>query len=180
MAELITLARPYAKAVFDLASEQKLQAEWARILTCLSLTAKNPHVARLIGDPTIEDTRLIELFNEVCDVVLTEQDNKLNKQRYQFVCLLTGEDRLNLLPQIAVLFHNMQAEQEGLVEADVTSAYPLSEAERASLQKKLANYFASKIELNFREDSDLIGGFVIRAGNWVMDASIKGKLTKLT
>lgn len=73
MAELTTLARPYAKAVFDLATSNKNQQDWARILSCLSLTAEDVQVARLLMDPNVTKSELVELFNEVCDVFLKEQ-----------------------------------------------------------------------------------------------------------
>ncbi|OGT53571.1 MAG: ATP synthase F1 subunit delta [Gammaproteobacteria bacterium RIFCSPHIGHO2_12_FULL_41_15] len=180
MAEQMTLARPYAKAVFNLATSQNRQADWARILTCLSLTAQDSAVARLIGDPTIEKAQLIELFNEVCDVALTDQDNALNKLRYQFICLLTEEGRLNLLLEIADLYHNMQVAEEGLVEVDVTSAFELDDDERKILEEKLTKRFSAKVDLTFHVDESIIGGLVVRAGNWVMDGSVKGKLAKLS
>lgn len=179
MAEKVTLARPYAKAVFDLAITHQTETQWARILACLAFAVVDKPMAKLIANPEVSKSQLITFLNEICDVVLAEQNNELNKERHHFICLLAEAHRLHLLPEIEQLYRQMLADKEGLVEIAVTSAFLLNDEQRQAIEKRLAKRFNAKVDLSFNEDEAIIGGLIIRAGNWVMDGSIKSQLAKL-
>ena len=179
MAENSTIARPYAKAVFSDAVKNKLASKWLTVLQTFSQMSKENLVRALILNPVLTSQQRISFFVDVIESSLPGILSVMKDRVTNFITLLADEKRLSLLPDIARLFQQLLREQEGVLEADMISAYPVSEDHRESMKKALEQRFHCKISLTFQVDETLIGGAVIRAGNWVIDGSVKGKLTKL-
>lgn len=179
MAENLTIARPYAKAVFEQALADHSLVEWESMLQRLSLIAADQQAAALFDNPQVSDQQLLELFLQVS----TKGGPKLSPQRQQelknFLIVLIREKRLAVLPEIFDRYQRLMAAEREVKEVTVTSAYPLDETRRNSMIASLTRYLHSKVAVDFQEDRDLIGGAVIRCGNWVMDGSVAGKLRQL-
>lgn len=179
MAQQLTIARPYAKALFKDALDSKLLNPWSDVLEVLRLIAKNEKMVWVITNPKLANEQRIQVFCDLVQTTLKEAAAKLGDQFKNFITLLANEKRLILLPDIATLYHQLLIAEKNVVEAEVISAFPLSQDHREQLQERLEARFKSSVLLNFVKDKALIGGTVIRVGNWVMDDSIKGKLSKL-
>lgn len=179
MSQQLTIARPYAKAVFSDALDNQLLVQWSEVLAALTDIVNNTTVKRLIIDPSQTAKDLKDLFYNLAQSTLPSAVSALGERLENFIKLLVREKRLALLPDIALIFHQLLNEKKGIIDAEIVSAYPMSEDHRESIQKALEARFSSKVSLNFIKDDSLIGGAVIRAGNWVMDGSVKGKLAKL-
>lgn len=179
MASHITIARPYAKALFEYASEHNQVDAWLAALSVLAITVGQGDVQQMLKNPEQSQQDMVELLKDVARAVIAAELSSLGDGFVNFLSLLAENKRLNILPDISRAFHLYHAEQTGMVEADVVSAYVLTDAQRASLQQKLEQRFNTKVELNFSEDASLMGGMIITAGNWVMDGSIKSKIERL-
>lgn len=172
MAELTTLARPYAKAAFEYAQAQQQLAAWSAMLSLAAAVSQDDTVQRLLKAPRLTSTDKATTFNEVCG-------EKFDAQVRNFIHVLSENDRLALLPQIVSLFELYKAEQEKSVDVDVTSAFALSDEQQDKLAKVLSARLGREVRLHAAEDASLIGGVVIRAGDLVIDGSVRGKIAKL-
>lgn len=170
--ERATLARPYAEALAKLAAAGGDWHAWSDRLALLARVVADPQVADLAANPAVPTARVAELIVAVCGDRLGGEGNKL-------VELLAENKRLALMPEIVALFKVMKAAHEGVLEARVATAYELSPAQMASLVAKLEAKFGRKINASQSLDADLIGGVVIRVGDEVMDASVRGGLESL-
>jgi len=172
MSELTTVARPYAKAAFDFAVESQAVSEWNDMLFFASEVAKNDEiVAFLSGSHSPEVTS--DLFIKVCGEQLNEKGQNLVK-------VMAENGRLVALPAVAELFEELKAQYENEIEVDVTSATEISAAQQEGLAAALEKRLARKIKLNCSVDSEVVGGLLIKAGDTVIDATIRGKLNRLT
>lgn len=172
MAESSTVARPYAQAAFELAREQGDLSGWSEMLSFLAAVAQDPTMQAMFGTPELSDEQLGGLVIDIAG----ERLDELGKN---FVKVLAGNDRLVLLPEIAEQFEEMRAEAEGTVEAEVVSAYELSDAQKQQLAEGLKKRFGRDVKLVTRVDEALIGGAVIRAGDLVIDGSAAEQLNRL-
>ena len=172
MADPITLARPYAKAAFESARETNALGEWSRMLGMAAAVSKQPAVHVALTDPGRSWQQVADLFSDLCG-------EELNGQAQNLVSLLAENKRLLLLPQICVLFDELKAIQERSVEVEFITAFPVSGAASDHLEKALRARLKRDIRLTASVDPALIGGAVIRAGDQVIDSSIRGKLAKL-
>jgi F-type H+-transporting ATPase subunit delta len=170
--ERTTLARPYAEAAFRLAAERKTLAGWSEMLKLASAVAADPQMSRLIDNPRVARERFVEFFLDVCG-------KKLDKDGGNFIRLLTENHRLTLLPEIAALFEALRAEAETRVEAEVISATAVSDAQLKTIAAALKKRLGREVTLSTRLDPALVGGIVIRAGDLVIDGSVRGKLGAL-
>jgi len=173
MAELVTVARPYAKAAFKFAAEAKAFAEWSAMLGFAAAVMSDKTVAKALDNPQLTADKKAELFIKICG-------DKLSAPGKQFVHQLAQNKRLKALPQVSVLFEKLLAEQQRKQEVQVTSAYQLSAAEQENLKKVLAKKLGKEINLQSDVDKKLIGGVIIRAGDMVIDSSVRGKLQQLS
>lgn len=171
MAERTTLARPYAEAVAALARENNTWQPWSDALVTLGQLAQTPEMMALVANPAVEDARVIALLRELGGALSTEAVNLLN--------VLAENKRLPLLPAIAALFEEARAAAEGIMEARITTAYPLSAAQVDALRARLEARFGRKVEASQNTDPALIGGVIVAVGDEVMDASVRGRLEKL-
>lgn len=173
MQEYLTLARPYAKAAFEFALENKAISAWQQFLQVAAEVLKNPQTAAFLRDPTATEGKLLELL----EGVLGEQADSFRKN---FLKLLASYKRLTLLPTIFRVFHEFKAEHEKQVDVDVFSASPLTSAQLQQLSQKLETRLHRKVALHEHLDVSLLGGFLVRAGDFVIDGSVRGRLQRLT
>lgn len=172
MSELSSIARPYAQAVFELARESDRFEHWSSNLSQLSELVEHPDLAIVIRDPRIARNMVLNLILEVASDNLDEQSKNL-------VRILIHYRRLPSLPLIAQQFESLRAEHEGIVEAQIEIAYELDQQQQDSLIDAMQRQLGRKVRLTSCVNTDLIGGAVIRAGDWVIDGSIKARLQKL-
>ncbi len=172
MAELATLARPYAKAVFEVARSDGDLDRWSRMLALLAAAAENETVRTLLTSPNVEEVVKAEKIADLCADELTERGRR-------FLMVLARYKRLPLLPEIRALFEALRAEAQSTLDVTITSAYDLSGDELESLKSALSRRFQREITVRTDVDASLIGGAVIRAGDTVIDGSVRGRLAKL-
>ncbi|GGW96535.1 F0F1 ATP synthase subunit delta [Alteromonas halophila] len=172
MSELTTVARPYAKAAFDFAVEHKAVDQWQQMLTFAGAVAQNEEMHALLTGAMASE-QLAEIFMNICGEELDENGQNLIK-------VLAENKRLAALPDIVVLFDAYKAEYDKEVEVDVTSAAELSDTQQQELSKSLEERLARKVKLNCNVDPDLIAGLVVKAGDTVIDGSVKSKLNRLS
>lgn len=173
MSELSTLARPYAEAVFRLAQDEKDLTGWSLRLKSLALIVADTQMARLIADPVVAADRVAGLIIEVAGSDLGDRGSN-------FVTVLAENDRLSLLPEIGVQFETLKADAEGTLEATITSAQELSQAQLDELVAGLKARFNRAVNVQVAVDPELIGGAVIAIGDQVIDGSIKGRLQRMS
>ncbi|NBA97034.1 F0F1 ATP synthase subunit delta [Pseudomonas sp. R5(2019)] len=172
MAELTTLARPYAKAAFEHAQAHQQLANWSAMLGLAAAVSEDDTMQRLLKAPRLTSAQKATTFIDVCG-------DKLNAQAQNFIHVAAENDRLGLLPEISALFDLYKAEREKSVDVDVTSAFALNKEQQDKLAKVLSARLNREVRLQATEDSTLIGGVIIRAGDLVIDGSVRGKLAKL-
>lgn len=170
MAERITTARPYAKAIFALARKSNALGPMSTGLQRAATVVADPSVHALLGSPHVTPAQLAGLVNEIAGL---DDDGR------NFVSLLAQNRRLGFLPEIAALFEQMKSEVENAVDVEVVAATKLTSDQEsryaAALQKKLGR----QVRLHTRIDDSLLGGAVLKAGDLVIDGSLKGRLERL-
>ena len=173
MAERITIARPYARAAFEAAQAKHQLAAWSRALMAAAAGVGEPAVQTLLGSPKLPKQQLAQIFIELVG-------QELGDRGANFIRLLAENRRLGLLPEIAQGFEQLRADAERTIEAIVVSASPLGDKERAALAQALKQRLDREVTLKCEIDPRLIGGAVIRAGDLVIDGSVRSKLERLS
>ncbi|KKC98423.1 MULTISPECIES: F0F1 ATP synthase subunit delta [Photobacterium] len=171
MSEMTTIARPYAKAAFDYAVEKGELAQWSEMLTFASEVAKNDTIQDVLDGGYAAD-KLTEIFLSVCGEQLNDAGQNLIK-------VMAENGRLKILPEVCTQFLFLKDELEKTIEANVISAVTLDEGQMSAIISKLEQRLARKVKLNCSVDETLIAGVVIRAGDLVIDQSVRGKLARL-
>jgi len=169
--EPLTLARPYARAAFELAQEQRALGEWAHKLAFAAQVAADAQTAPLFGDPRIASGQFAGLF--------LPEGEPADSPFARFVATLAENQRLHALPEIAALFEQLKREAEHVLKVRITSAAPMGATEAARLREALKRRFNRDIELEQSLDPSMLGGAVIDAGEMVIDGSIRGRLARL-
>ena len=169
MAELITVARPYAEAVFSLAREQKSLDKWSDTLAQLAVIAQDPEMTLLIADPERDGAQIRDLFASILGSSADDGARNL-------VAALQENGRLMLLPEIARQYEQLKNSAEGVLEAVVETAFPLSESQGKDLTAMLSDKYGKTVHLTIQDAPDLIGGVRILVGDDVIDGSVRGKL----
>jgi len=172
MAEPSTVARPYAEAAFKLADGAGALAKWSEMLAELAAVAQDARVRVAIGDPNQPDAKVAGLFISVLS-------GKLTGEAENFVRVLAQNDRLPLLPEIRTQFEALKNEREGVVEAEVQSAFELSDAQLADLVQRLEKKTGRKVRTKVTVDRELIGGVKVVLGDKVIDGSARAQLGAL-
>ena len=176
MAENLTLARPYARAVFELADEKRAFDGWSKTLSVLAALSADPSVQDMFTSPQAAPAVRAEVLAELAG----KAGQKLDQQGRNFVRLLAENRRLTLLPEIAADYERLRAEAENTLEVELMAALPVPAEEQNRLSEALQKKLGRKITLKYVEDKSLIGGAVIRAGDLVIDGSVREKLGRLT
>lgn len=174
--DITTIARPYAAALYARAQETGQVADWSEALALLAAIGSDPAMALQISNPNVPRDAL-------CDIILAvakaQTGGAFGAEPANLVRLLAQNHRLNLLPELTTLFEALRTAQQGLRNARVRSAYPLTESEQQALVAALGARLGGAIDLTVEQDPALIGGVEIRVGDLVIDGSIRGKLEKL-
>ncbi|MBE0439006.1 MAG: F0F1 ATP synthase subunit delta [Gammaproteobacteria bacterium] len=172
MAEAITIARPYANAVFAIAHEKSELKAWSDLLATLSLCVADPKMQSIITSPAVSDEQVITLLADIAGELLSVEGRN-------FLALLAEKNRLMILADIAVLFEQLRAEAEQTMVADVTSSRALTPEQEQKIATALKQRFGRDVTLNSSVDESLLGGAIIRAGDLIIDGSALGKLNRL-
>lgn len=174
MAERLTAARPYAVAVFELAQVRAELKAWSQTLAVAAAVATDAAMMRLAFDPRVSRRELAEVFTDVC-----KKAGAASAEASNLFQLLIENRRLTLLPEIARLYEELRGAAEGTIEAEVVSAVALSVAQQAAMAAGLKQRLQREVKLHTRIDPALVGGAVIRAGDLVIDGSVRGRLERL-
>ena len=169
MSELATLARPYAAAVFKRAKEKNATEMWAHSLTFISTVLSDKDVSFIVANPKVSKQALLTLILDICQ-------SHIDKEGENFLKLLVHNNRLSLVSTISALFEAYKAEDEGYVDVEVSSAYDFSESAQLKFAETLEKKLSKKVRMNVTVDKSLIGGVLVRAGDQVIDGSIRGQL----
>ncbi len=172
MSELATLARPYAAAVFKRSLETGTIEKWSKSLAFLSAVLNDKEISAVVDNPKVSRERLSMLMLDICQ-------GQVDEEGANFLKLLVQNNRLTLAPTIAELFEALKAESEGYVDVEVATAFAFSKEEKQSFTSTLEKTLSKKVHMNVTVDKSLIGGVLVRAGDRVIDGSIKGQLQQL-
>lgn len=172
MAELSTIARPYAVAAFQLGKEKKALKQWSEMLGFLKQVVSDPQMKTYIENPKVNAADLEATLMKVCD-------DKLDLHGQNLIKVLVEYGRLLILPAIASAFEELKAQDEGTLEARIIAAVKPSAAETKDLVNRLEAKFGKKIEASVSVDPEIIGGIKIIVGDTVIDASVQGQLQNL-
>ena len=176
MAETTTIARPYARAAFEEAEASGELKRWSELLQAAAVVAADPSMRALLATPQLSYQQKAELLLDICSAVCTDGIPEAGRH---FITLLAENRRLAVLPYIVVLFEKRRAEVEQTVQAELVSAFPISDAQRDEIAEGLKARLKRTIMLDCKVDQSLIGGAIIRAGDLVIDGSVRGQLQKL-
>jgi F-type H+-transporting ATPase subunit delta len=173
MAELSTVARPYSEALFAVAqADQGGLASWAEQVQRLAYVAAQPDVRSAMADPRLSDEQRVSIF-------LSMVQPAVDKHFENFVALLMTNDRLLLLPQIAEQFEALKDTAEGVAQANITSAFPMSDDQVSQLISLLEPKFGLKLKPHVTVDAALIGGVRVHVGDQVLDTSVQAQLVRM-
>ena len=172
MAELSTVARPYAKAAFEYAQQTGQVSDWSTMLGFAAQLVGDAGFTAYLERPTLTAAQQAELF-------LQAAGPALNAQGRNFITYVIAHKRLAALPAISTLFEALKAEAERAADVEVTSAFSRSDTQQAALALELTRKLGRQVKLSTQVDSSLIGGVVVRSGDLVIDGSVRGKLAKL-
>jgi F-type H+-transporting ATPase subunit delta len=172
MAEPSTVARPYAEAAFKLAEEADALGKWSEMLAALALVSKDERVQRAASNPSVSDDQVAGLFIAILA-------GRLSGDGENFVRVLAHNKRLELLSLIHEQFEALKNEREGVVEAQVQSAFELTEAQVADLVQRLEKKTGRKVRARIEVSKDLIAGVRILLGDKVIDGSARAQLGAL-
>jgi F-type H+-transporting ATPase subunit delta len=172
MADRYTIARPYAKALFEFALGQKKLDDWSQVLVRAAIVVRDERIRALLTSPHVTTEQLAQL---VIDIV----GGRLDEEGRNFLRVLAQNRRLGFLPEIAAIYEKLKAEEENTVDVTVTSAVALD----AALQKKFAAALKERlhrdVRLQSQTDPSLLGGAILRADDLVIDGSLRGRLERL-
>lgn len=172
MAEPSTLARPYAEAVFRLADAAGSLREWSDMLANLATVAADPAAAAALNNPHLSAP-------QAADMLIGILSGRLTAEAENFVRVLAENRRLELLPEIASQFEALKNEREGVVEAQIESAFPLEQAQLDELVSRLEARTGKRVKAHVSIDKDLIAGVRITIGDKVFDGSVRAQLQAL-
>lgn len=173
----VTIARPYAKAAFEVARDTNTLQEWLEQLALLGEVAKHYEVTQVLNDPRLTEAQKINILEAVCQSKIYQ--GKIGEQQKQFLSLLAEYGRLSLLNEIYELFSAYKADFERVIDVRLTSATPLEGNLQNRFAEVLSKRLGRQVDLVCDTDPELIGGAIIRAGDQVIDGSVKSRLERL-
>lgn len=171
--ERITVARPYASAAFSHAKAAGDFDRWSAMLLLAGQYSESEPMRALYGDPRVGKDRLAELFIELCGEALGEFGEN-------FIRLLVENNRISILPEIYILYEALRADHDACIDVNITAALEVSPATQKAISAALEKRFSKNVQVSVDIDPSLIGGAVIRAGDEVIDGSVKGRLQQLS
>jgi F-type H+-transporting ATPase subunit delta len=172
VAERATIARPYAKAAFEYARAANATAPWSRGLKTAAAIVADGRVAALTKSPKLSAADVVSLVDDVAGA-------DLDARMQNFVSVLAENHRLLLLPEIAAHYEELRSEVENTVDVEVISAVPINHEQQQKLSAALSARLKRKVRMQNTVDATLLGGAVVRAGDLVIDGSLKGRLERL-
>lgn len=172
MSSNTTLARPYARAAFELARGSDDLSGWGSALEASAAVVTNEGVAEWLKSPDLDRNRAVQFITETIG-------GELDERFTRFLAVLAANDRLSVLPEVAELFAELRQEAENRLEVRVVSASPLEDDQARRMKAALARRFDCEIELDNEVDPGVLGGAVIYAGDEVIDGSLKGRLRQM-
>ena len=175
MSDTITIARPYAKALFEHALSSGALSQWSSLLSMLAEVACNNEVVEFVSNPTTTAAQQAELFESVVKAKAGSEQTALSN----FLLMLAENKRLLAIPAMAILFEVLREEHEQTMTVTVHSYSTLTSSQEQALINMLTNRLKRQVTLNITIDKTLLGGAIIQAGDLVIDGSVRGKLTKL-
>jgi len=182
MADNNTIARPYARAAFELANEKGERDAWSNALDAASDMLSDGQVVRFLANPALTDAQRLDFLTDLIGSAGRHAEVLAGGNEYgtNFLKLLLEYGRVAVLPEIAAHFEALKATFENTVDVVVTSAAPISKAQQASIASALKERLGRNISLSTEIDENLIGGAVIRAGDVVIDGSLRARLAGLS
>ena len=174
-----SIARPYAKAAFETAKESGQLATWSAALRALSVAVEDKAMASVLANPLVRSEQSVELLLSVLDKVGGTASSNSDKHLENFIRILGENKRLSLIPEIADLFEADVAKDEGYLKLTVTSAFPLDDSQQDQVKQKLRTQLDTDVKITYDTDAAIIGGIVVRSDQWVLDDSVRGRLTRL-
>ncbi len=172
MAELTTVARPYAEAAFRAALESSASPQFGDALRALGIAASNVQMASMLGNPRVTAA-------EKADVLAASTGSSISPILANLIAVLLENGKASLLPFISEHFERLQREHDGVIKATITSAYALSDSDRAGLIDALARKYGKKVVADVKVDDSLIGGARVQVGDDVVHASVRDTLDKM-
>ena len=169
MAELVTVARPYAEALFRLGRDGNALPAWSDRLAFLVSVYQDPQMQAAIGNPKVS-------ASDVERLLLSIAGDRIGAEGQNLIKLLAHNRRLSVLPEIRDLFERLKLENDGMLEARISSAFPLDDSQRNGVVNLLSSRFKRKINATVTVDPELIGGIKVEVGDKVWDASVRGRL----
>jgi len=179
MADNNTVARPYAQAIFELANESGDLATWSGALDVASQLLVDGQVVEYLGDPAFSNEQRLEFLGGLFAKVGVDTLGGKDKKGTNFLKLLLEYGRIAALPEISSHFEALKAQVENMVEVTVTSASPISKIQQDSIAKALQARLGRDVNIATEIDENLIGGAVIKAGDVVIDGSLRARLEGL-
>lgn len=178
MSDFETVARPYSRAIFELASEQKNLQAWSDVLQLAATVAKDEAMQALVASPSMLASDVSELFVSVMSAV--DDGPQMTQEVKNMVALLAENDRLLALPEIAAGYETYKQEAEGIIEVVVTTAKELTAEQNDNIVKNMKQRLGKEVTITSKIDESLIAGAIIKAGDLVIDGTARGQLDKLT
>lgn len=172
MAELTTIARPYAKAAFVFAKEQGALDKWEKMLGLAAAVAGDASMRAYLDQPELDDAAKVSAFAEVCG-------DELDESGRNFIAQLAHNKRLPLLPVILELFHALLAAEQQFTDVELVSAFEMDDAVAEKLVAALKKRLGTDVNVTTSVDQSLIRGVLVRAGDTVIDGSVRGRLNRL-
>jgi F-type H+-transporting ATPase subunit delta len=172
MSDFTTAARPYAKAVFELGSESKTLEKWSSSIAFMAAVASDAQMQAALASPKLAQLQRADVFLAACK-------GDISKEAENLVRVLAENNRLVILPNIAEQFEELRASAENIVDATIISASALSASQSKAYAAALEKRLGKKVQLKSEVDENLLGGAVIRAGDSVIDGSLKGRMQQL-
>lgn len=173
MADLSTIARPYAKAVFELANSSGALDAWSGVLNTLAHIAADDAMQDFVASPKVSPEQVARVLGEVAGGDMTDAGLNLVK-------LLAENGRVAALPDIAAQYELLKIDAENSVDVEVTSVEPMSEEHKATLGESLRRKLGREVRMTFNTDPSLLGGALIKAGDLIIDGTVRGRLHKMS
>lgn len=172
MQERLTIARPYAEAAFDIAGAENAIDAWSEQLATLAGIVSDPLIAGVLSDPRVSDDKLAGIITGIAG-------ERIGDGVTRFAKVLIEAGRLSLAPEIATLFDRARAEAQGAAEVELTTAWEVTDEQRDRIGEAIRARIGRSVTVTTSVDDSIIGGAIIRVGDSVIDASVRGRLRQL-